>query len=63
MFVQEHAMGFLGLWDLVSKKRHKATTPNGVPQGEGCLWRYYLQTCTLLSLLFVMVVILYKQYE
>ena len=32
MFVQEHAMGFLGLCDLVSKKRHKATTPNGVPQ-------------------------------
>ena len=25
-------MGFLGLCDLVSKKRHKATTPNGVPQ-------------------------------
>ena len=24
-------MGFLGLCDLVSKKRHKATTPNGVP--------------------------------
>ena len=28
-------MGFLGLCDLVSKKRHKATTPNGVPQGKG----------------------------
>ena len=25
-------MGFLGLCDLVSKKRHKATTPNCVPQ-------------------------------
>ena len=34
MFVQEHAMGFLGLRDLLSKKRHKATTPNGVPQRE-----------------------------
>ena len=30
-------MGFLGLCDLVSKKRHKAITPNGVPQGEGRL--------------------------
>ena len=27
-------MGFLGLCDLVSKKRHKATTPNGIPQRE-----------------------------
>ena len=27
-------MGFLCLCDSVSKKRHKATTPNGVPQGE-----------------------------
>ena len=25
-------MGFLGLCDLVSKKRHKATTPNGISQ-------------------------------
>ena len=28
-------MLFLGLRDLVSKERHKATTPNGVPQGNG----------------------------
>ena len=35
MFVQEHAMGFLCLCNLVSKKRHKATTPDGIPQGKG----------------------------
>ena len=35
MFVQEHAMGFLGLCESASKERHKATTPNGAPQGEG----------------------------
>ena len=27
-------MGFLGLCDLVSKERHKATTRNGVSQGR-----------------------------
>ena len=32
MFVQEHAMGFLGLYGLVSKGRHRATTRNGVSQ-------------------------------
>ena len=35
MFVQEHAMGFLYLFDLVSKTRHKAATHNGVPLGIG----------------------------
>ena len=28
-------MGFLCLCNLVSKKRHKATTPDGIPQGKG----------------------------
>ena len=36
MFVQEHAMGFLCLGDLVSKERHKAATPNCVPQRIVC---------------------------
>ena len=35
MFVQGYVTVFLCLCDAVSKERHKATTPNGVPQGEG----------------------------
>ena len=36
-FGPEHVVLFLCLRDLVSKERHKATTPNGVSQGEGRL--------------------------
>ena len=32
MFVQGYVTVFLGLCDSVSKERHKATTPNCVPQ-------------------------------
>ena len=34
-FGPEHVVLFLYLFNLVSKNRHKATTPNGVPQGKG----------------------------
>ena len=34
-FGPEHVVLFLCLRDLVSKERYKATTPNGVPQGNG----------------------------
>ena len=30
-FAPEHVVLFLGLWNLGSKGRHKATTRNGVP--------------------------------
>ena len=34
-FGPEHVVLFLGLCNSVSKGRHKAATPNGVPQGKG----------------------------
>ena len=34
-------MGFLGLCDLVSKKRHKATTPNGISQSINAIIKMY----------------------
>ena len=34
-FAPEHVVLFLCLYDSVSETRHKATTPNGVPQGKG----------------------------
>ena len=35
MFLRRYIVVFLGLCDSVSKGCHKATTPNGVPQGKG----------------------------
>ena len=35
MFIQGYVTVFLDLCDLVSKERHKATTPNCLPQGKG----------------------------
>ena len=34
-FGPEHVVLFLCLCDLVSKERHKSTTPNCLPQGKG----------------------------
>ena len=62
MFLRRYIAVFLGLCDSVSKGRHKATTPNFIPQGK-VLVMYHLQTCALISLLLGMVVSLYKQYE
>ena len=34
-FGPEHNVVFLCLFNLVSKNRHKAITPNGIPHGKG----------------------------
>ena len=51
MFLRRYIAVFLGLCDSVRKGRHKATTPNGVPQGEGhtvlflCLFNLASKNC------------------
>ena len=49
-FAPEHVVLFLGLWNLGSKGRHKATTRNGVPQGIGRLQYVFSQTDTVVRL-------------